>query len=109
MRKAVTLFAVCAFASGIAGAQYKKSSPAATSMPVNATAAVEQAIAKVRRISEADASRMMKNGTAVLVDVRSNTQFQLGHIKGAVNIPNSQIVARFKELPPGRMVITYCA
>ena len=110
MRKAVTLFAVCAFASGIASAQYKKSSPTATQMPVNSQAAqAEAAIAKVKRISEKEAYRLLTNGSAVIVDVRSNAQYQLGHIKGAISIPRSQIVSRFKELPPGKMVITYCA
>lgn len=112
MRKAVTLFAVCAFASGIASAQYKKSAPAATPMPVNAnnqTAQLEMALAKVRRVSEAEASRLATNGAAVIVDVRSNSQFALGHIKGSLNIPGSQLVSRIKELPPGKTIITYCA
>ena len=111
MRKAVTLFAVCAVA-GIAGAQYKKSAPAAQPMAVNnesQTAQLETVLANVRRISEADASRLVTNGSAVLVDVRSQTQWELGHIKGAVHIPGSQLIARIKELPPGKTIITYCA
>jgi rhodanese-related sulfurtransferase len=114
MRKAITLFAVAAFASGIASAQYKKQvqtpqTPAAQQMPVSQAAQVEMALAKVRRISEMETYRLATNGSAVIVDVRSNSQYQLGHIKGAVSIPRSQIVSRFKEIPPGKMVITYCA
>ena len=109
MRKAVTLFAACAFASGIASAQYKKSSPTATQMPVNAHAQAEAAVAQVKRVSEKEAYRLLTNGSAVIVDVRSNAQFQLGHIKGAVNIPGSQLVARIRELPPRKTIITYCA
>jgi len=110
MRKAVTLFAVCAVMSGIASAQYKKSTPSATPMPVNnQQAQLEAAIAKVKRISEQETNRLVTNGSAVVIDVRSNGQFQLGHIKGAMNIPNSQIIARFREIPAGKTIITYCA
>lgn len=112
MRKALTLIAACMFAIGVAG-QYKKSTPDAKIMGNSATAADQQklveAVAHVKRISEKEAFRLQTNGSAVIVDVRSNTQFQLGHIKGSINIPRSQIVARFKDLPPGKMVITYCA
>jgi len=109
MRQAVTLFAVCVFASGIASAQYKKSSPSATPMTVGGTPTPEQALAKVRRITEAETNRLFMNGSAVIVDVRSNAQYQLGHIRGAVNIPGSQLVTRIKELPPGKTIVTYCA
>lgn len=112
MRKALTLVAACMFAIGVAG-QYKKSTPDAKIMGNSPTAADQQAlvaaVAHVKRISEKEAFRLQTNGSAVIVDVRSNTQFQLGHIKGSVNIPRSQIVTRFKELPPRKMVITYCA
>jgi rhodanese-related sulfurtransferase len=97
------------FAIGVAG-QYKKSSPNAKTMQNSAEqASLEAAVAHVKRISEKEAYRLATNGSAVIVDVRSNTQFQLGHIKGALSIPRSQIIARFKELPPGKMIITYCA
>ena len=117
MRKAVTLFAVAVCVSGIASAQYKKQvqtpppqqNPNAAPMPVNKAAQVDAALAKVRRISEQDSFRLANNGSAVIVDVRSNSQYQLGHIKGSVNIPRSQIVSRFKEIPAGKVVITYCA
>jgi hydroxyacylglutathione hydrolase len=101
------------FAIGVAG-QYKKSAPNAKIMGNSASTAADQqalveAVAHVKRVSEKEAFRLQTNGSAVIVDVRSNTQFQTGHIKGAINIPRSQIVARFKELPPRKMVITYCA
>jgi rhodanese-related sulfurtransferase len=112
MRKTLTLVAACMFAIGVAG-QYKKSAPNAKIMGNSATAADKQqlveAVAHVKRISEKEAFRLQTNGSAVIVDVRSNTQFQQGHIKGAISIPRSQIVTRFKELPPRKMVITYCA
>jgi len=111
MRKTMTLLAVCAFA-GIAGAQMKvKPSPGGTSAPLTVAgpSAAEVAIEKVRRISDVDAMRFYKSGQAIFVDVRSNAQFALGHIKGALSIPGSQLVSRMKELPPGKLIIAYCA
>jgi len=62
-----------------------------------------------RRISIAEASRAVENGTAVLVDVRSAENWAAGHAKGAINIPVEQVVARISELPRDKMIITYCA
>jgi rhodanese-related sulfurtransferase len=41
--------------------------------------------------------------------VRSHPSFRTGHIKGALSIPGSQLIQRFSEVTPGKMVITYCA
>ena len=113
MRKAVTVLAACALATGIASAQMKPKAPAGGGgAPLTVTGGASQmelALQKVRRISETETNRMYKNNAAVIVDVRSNHAFELDHIRGAINIPNSQLVARLKELPPGKTIITYCA
>jgi rhodanese-related sulfurtransferase len=62
-----------------------------------------------RRISQADAFRLYKEGKAVFIDVRSHGQFTLGHIKGAHTIPGSQILKRLNEVPVRKTIITYCA
>jgi rhodanese-related sulfurtransferase len=61
------------------------------------------------KISIEEAAKLQKAGKAVLIDVRSNDQFALGHIKGALSIPGSQLIARIREVPAGKMIITYCA
>ena len=43
-----------------------------------------------------------------IVDVRSPLEFNTGHIAGAVNIPLPELRARWKELPPGKPIATYC-
>jgi rhodanese-related sulfurtransferase len=45
---------------------------------------------------------------AVIVDVRTPSEFEAGHAKGAVNIPFDQIAARAGELPKDRPVVLYC-
>jgi len=53
--------------------------------------------------------KMVKQKKAVYVDVRSKESFDEGHLPGAISIPLSELPARFKDLPSGKFLITYCA
>ena len=70
---------------------------------------VEQNLEKAKRIPRNEAIKLVKEGKAVFVDVRSKEAYDAGHIKGAISIPESEIITRLKDLPPKKMVITYCA
>lgn len=70
---------------------------------------VEQNLEKAKRIPRDEAIKLVKEGKAVFVDVRSKEAYDAGHIKGAISIPESEIITRLKDLPPKKMVITYCA
>jgi rhodanese-related sulfurtransferase len=51
---------------------------------------------------------LLANG-AVIVDVRTQGEFKMGHIKGAVNIPVDEIKSKVNELKQkGKPVITCC-
>ena len=60
-----------------------------------------------KTISGAEARDLMESG-AVLVDVRTPEEFGSGHIKGAKNIPVSEIEQRASELPKDKPVVVYC-
>ena len=60
------------------------------------------------RIRAGEAKRLVADG-ATLVDVRSEGEFERGHIDGARNIPVQEIAARSSELPRGKPVVVYCA
>jgi predicted sulfurtransferase len=62
-----------------------------------------------RRIKPEDARELLEKDKAVLVDVRGEAAYKAGHIKGARNIPFSDIRARAKELPQDKMILTYCS
>ena len=64
---------------------------------------------KARRIEREEATKLVRQKKALFVDVRSKESYDAGHIKGAISIPESQIIARLREIPPKTMVITYCA
>lgn len=44
----------------------------------------------------------------VVLDVRDNSSYDLGHIKGAISIPGADITSRYKELPMNEDIIIYC-
>jgi len=61
------------------------------------------------RISKEEAQKLYKEGKAVFVDVRTEHTYSVGHIKGALSIPGSQLAMRITEIPPKKKIITYCA
>ena len=120
MKRLLLTAAATILTIGIAAAQYKNTAPQPTQTapapgPVQFTpaqtntAAIADELSKARRITRAEAMRMVKQNKAVYVDVRSEDTWSLGHIPGALNIPLSQLMQRLKELPPGKFIITYCA
>jgi rhodanese-related sulfurtransferase len=50
----------------------------------------------------------LRCGSATVLDVRPEDEFQQGHVPGALNIPLAQLERRLAELPPDREVVAYC-
>ena len=46
---------------------------------------------------------------ALLVDVRERSEWDAGHVPGAVHIPYENVRERAHELPLDRRIVTYCA
>ena len=82
--------------------------PAATAVTPapTATAAVEY-----KKISAADAKARMDSGdTIVILDVRTQEEYDAGHIPGAILVPNETIVDKQPELLPDldAEILVYC-
>jgi hypothetical protein len=122
MRRLATA-AVFVLAAVAANAQYKNPSatpsPAPTmqsdnpsiqitpgTLPNTATTAP---LESARRIPRPEAIKMVKAKKALWIDVRPRDQFEQGHIPGAINIPLSELPARWTDLPVKKFLITYCA
>ncbi len=45
--------------------------------------------------------------TPYILDIQSEADYQKKHLKGAVNIPLSQLEKRFREIPPGKNILVY--
>ncbi|HEY3053146.1 MAG TPA: rhodanese-like domain-containing protein [Thermoanaerobaculia bacterium] len=110
MRRVAAVAIFTALVAIVAAAQ-KVMVPAQSSNPnIRITPAQQdQNLDKARRIPREEAMKLVKEKKAVFVDVRSKESYDAGHIKGAVSMPESQIITRLREIPPKTMIITYCA
>lgn len=62
----------------------------------------------IPRLTVDEAYQAQINGEGVIVDTRSEAQFQQQHIAGSINVPLDQLETRMAELDPGTWYITYC-
>ena len=64
-----------------------------------------------KRLSPAEAVRLINDQNAVLLDVRSPADFKKSHLLNAVNIPAARIEERINEIAKlkERTVLCYCA
>lgn len=63
-------------------------------------------------ISIKDAALLFISGRAVFLDARSQLEFEMGHIQGAISLPPREFASQFQDIKPRLMnkeaVITYC-
>ena len=55
-----------------------------------------------------DKVRQLVEDGAYILDVRENVEYERGHIKGAKNIPLSELRNRFNEIPKDKDVYVHC-
>lgn len=115
MRQFIVATSVVAFlATGLADAQMKSaippgSKPSTQVNPVVAAPVPEVPLESARRITREEAIKLVKAEKAIYIDVRSKVSYDQSHIKGAINIPVSEVITRAREIPRGKFIITYCA
>lgn len=81
--------------------QQAKPSPQAQAQPTPADG--------VRRVTVEELRAGLENGTAIVIDVRSEEAYKAAHIKGALWIASNLIADRIKDLPKDKLVVTYCS
>jgi len=52
--------------------------------------------------------RRLRTRSVVLLDVRPSTEYEAGHIPGALSVPLEELPRRLRELPAGKEVVAYC-
>lgn len=110
MRNLATIVVAALLTAGVACAQTATSSSSAPPPPApTVTQSAEPPLESARRIEQKEAINLVKKHKAVFVDVRPKEYYEQGHIKGAMSIPLGELINRLKEIPKGRMIITYCA
>src|SRR5215469_1270269 len=63
---------------------------------------------ELEAVSRIELLDRLRTGTATILDVRPEDEFQQGHLPGALNIPLAQLERRLAELPPDREIVAYC-
>jgi rhodanese-related sulfurtransferase len=61
------------------------------------------------RITIPELEEMLKNNTALVIDVRNKESYEEEHIAGSKFIPQNELIARISELPRDKMIVTYCS
>ena len=73
-------------------------------------APLQDDLAAVARISQADFRKALAAGTILVVDVRDTGSYATGHIPGAVSIPLDEVLKHAQELKGERKpIVAYCA
>ena len=62
-----------------------------------------------RRVTTQELEAMLKNGEAVVVDVRNQESYDIGHIPGSRLIPVGEILNHVNSLPRNKTIVTYCS
>ena len=62
-----------------------------------------------RRVTTTELDSLLKDGKAVVIDVRNQQMYDAGHIPGSKLIPAADITNHLSELPRNKMIITYCS
>ncbi|HEX8773511.1 MAG TPA: rhodanese-like domain-containing protein [Pyrinomonadaceae bacterium] len=92
--------------SGSAGSAARSTGPSSSTATAPPSTAPGDG---VERITTAELRDALEKGTAIVVDVRSPESYKLGHIRGAINIPEPEITRRKDELPRDKKIVFYCS
>jgi len=63
----------------------------------------------IPRITIKEFEELLNKNEVFVVDTRNQAAFDQGHIKGAKLIPMGEVVARIKEFPHDKKIVTYCS
>jgi 3-mercaptopyruvate sulfurtransferase SseA len=63
----------------------------------------------VRRVTTLELRDALEKGEAIVLDVRGEVEYKLGHIRGARSLPLGLIAGQSGDLPRDKLIVTYCA
>lgn len=59
-------------------------------------------------IGQEELLRRVREGTVTVIDTRPRTEYEQGHIAGAISMPVADLLDRLEDLPDDRPVVAYC-
>jgi hydroxyacylglutathione hydrolase len=75
---------------------------------LDAWSATGRPLGTVAQIGPADLAESLRHGAVTVVDVRNATEWQGGHIDGAIHIPLGYLRERMADVPATRPVVVQC-
>ena len=114
MRNIISLFVIAILGLGVLAAcnsaEWKalKTSPA----PSAGASPAPQAQAPsdgARRVTVAELKDLLDKNEAVVIDVRNQASYDMGHVRGARLIPEAEIASHLDQLPKDKLIVTYCS
>jgi rhodanese-related sulfurtransferase len=100
---------------------YRLSDPSVTNLWLALRGVAESRLAEVKELTQEfhsarqndnvvsrDEAASLSRQNAVLLDVRPRSEFEAGHLSGAINIPIEELPNRFEELPRDQRIVAYC-
>ena len=76
----------------------KRVTPLILAMLVLLTACSPSDTPSINKVTASEASQMVENNNAIIIDVRNQSEWDAGHIPGAIHIPLSEVKDRIPEL-----------
>jgi len=67
-----------------------------------------QRLDQLEPISRKELAQRLRAKSAIVLDVRPEDEFALGHVPGALNIPINELKRRLVELPKDQEIVAYC-
>jgi hypothetical protein len=114
MRNIISLFVIAILGLGVLAAcnsaEWKalKTSPAP---PAGASPAPQAQAPSdgARRVTVAELKDLLDKNEAVVIDVRNQASYDMGHVRGAKLIPEAEIASHLDQLPKDKLIVTYCS
>ncbi|MCM2316255.1 MAG: metalloregulator ArsR/SmtB family transcription factor [Thermoanaerobaculia bacterium] len=73
-----------------------------------ARSALAERTADVEQVDRTTLVRRLREGEAILIDVRPGDEYEAGHLPGALSMPLGELRRRIAELPRGTDIVAYC-
>jgi 3-mercaptopyruvate sulfurtransferase SseA len=105
----LALSIVTACQSSAAPTNISKVEQAPAVQPQKAAAETTHVDEDAPRISLEEAKKDFDAGTAIFVDTRDASAYNADHIKGAINIPVSELQTKINTIPTDKKIIAYCS
>jgi predicted sulfurtransferase len=111
MRLTISFLAIAVMALGVLTACNSAEWKNARTSPVAPAGAPQPQVTAdgARRVTVAELKDLLAKNEAVVIDVRNQTSFDAGHIRGARLIPEAEVINHAGELPRDKLIVTYCS